>query len=71
MERKERWRLLKALAKASNAFHRSMEESGYRISYGLGEKKGSILDSSKPIHESWPIGSLSIEWQIEKESETG
>lgn len=66
----ERMRLVRALTKASNAFHDSLRESGYNVSYGLNDfHTGSIYDSRKSFPDSWPLGDLTIQWTLKNISD--
>lgn len=68
MDRKEKMRLLRALTKADNAFHASLRESGYEVSYSIYDgRTGSIYDMSKPTWDRWPLGELTIKWSLKKE----
>ena len=64
MEKSERIKLLRALTKASNAFHDSLCESGYDVSYDLGNSVGGVIDLSKKSFERFPLASLEIKWKI-------
>lgn len=68
MDRKEKMRLLRALTKADNAFHKSLRESGYEVSYSIYDgRTGSIYDMSKPTWDRWPLGELTIKWSLRRE----
>ena len=68
MTKQEHIRLLRALAKADNAFHASLRESGYDTSYSIYDgQTGSIYDLSKPAWDRWPLGELTIKWSLRKE----
>lgn len=72
LSKEERLRLLGALIKASNAFHDSLKESGYHVSYSLRDlHTGSIIDDSRPTWDSWPLGELTIKWKLNSEKEEG
>ena len=64
MSSPERLRLLRALVKASNAFHKSLEEDGYRVSYILGGKIGDIYNLNRKEPDRWPLGELEIKWRV-------
>lgn len=66
MDNLERIDILRALVKASNAFHQSMKESGYYISYPIGEKTGEILKTEKAFCNNCPLGTLTLRWELKK-----
>jgi hypothetical protein len=66
MSSPERLRLLRALAKASNAFHESLKQDGYSVSYGLGKSVGSLYDLNQKEHDRWPLGEIEIKWRVKK-----
>lgn len=67
MNGEERIDLIHALMAASNAFHNTLRESGYEVSYGLdGTKIGSIHKRGVPDARNWALGELIIAWQLEE-----
>jgi len=64
MSSPERLRLLRALVKASNAFHKSLREDGYSVSYGLGKSAGSLYDLNREEQDRWPLGEIKIRWRV-------
>ena len=70
MTKEQHKRLRHALIAADNAFHASMRESGFTISYGLNAPHdGSIYDAQDQNIPCWPIGRIKIEWNINKYEE--
>lgn len=68
--KEEHLRLLRALIKANNAFHDSLKESGYHVSYSLLDTlTGSIYDDARPTWDRWPLGELTIKWKLNVEKE--
>lgn len=68
MTKQEHIRLLRALTAADNAFHASLREAGYDVSYSIYDgHTGSIYDLSKPTWDRWPLGELTIKWSLRKE----
>lgn len=64
---KERVDLIHALMAASNAFHDTLKEHGYYVSYGLDNSKtGSIKKLDIPAHRNWSLGDLTIVWKIKE-----
>ena len=70
MKRSERIDLIRALQKASNAFTKSLNESGYHVSSRIGSHTGGIYKSGVPAPENWILGELTIEWKLFTESES-
>lgn len=68
MTHEEKMHLLHALMAASNAFHKSLRESGYHVSYGM-DKTGSIYKDGVPLPHRWPLGELTIKWELKKETD--
>ena len=67
MSTEERLSLIRALIAASNAFHDTLKENGYSVSYGLDNtKRGSIRKIDVPLHESWSLSELTISWELKK-----
>ena len=65
MEKEERIALLHALMKADNAFHASLRESGYTVSYGLDDTRtGSVHKVSRNPTDTWPLADLTIKWKL-------
>lgn len=61
----DRKALLRALMKSENAFWRTMEEYGFPLAADS-TGKVFILDNNKPAHESFPVGSVTIKWKLDK-----
>lgn len=61
---KEKLRLVNALMKAKNAYHRVLQEEGYHIEYGLGKDlkmgRGAIIDERKNPYEHRIVGYVTI-----------
>ena len=66
MSSSERLRLLRALVKASNAFHKSLRQDGYSVSYGLGKSVGSLYDLNQKEPVLWPLGEIEIKWRVKE-----
>lgn len=66
MSSPERLRLLRALVKASNAFHKSLRQDGYSVSYGLGKSVGSLYDLNQKEPVLWPLGEIEIKWRVKE-----
>lgn len=64
MNRTERMNLIKALQKASNAFTKSLNESGYHVSTRISSHTGGIYKNDIPASENWILGELTIEWKL-------
>ena len=69
MNRTERMNLIEALQKASNAFTKSLNESGYHVSSRIGSHTGGIYKNDIPSPENWILGELTIEWKLFTEGE--
>lgn len=67
--------LLHALIKADNAFHASLRESGYEVSYGLNEpRSGRIYPVEQDVGfltspDAFGYGDLTIKWKLKEEDE--
>ena len=62
----ERIGLIHALMAASNAFHKTLKEYGYGVSFGLdGTKIGSLYKTSELQYERSYLGEVTIQWKIE------
>lgn len=61
MNQTERLNLIEALQKASNAFTKSLNESGYHVSPRIGSHTGRIYKNDIPAPENWILGELTIE----------
>lgn len=71
MTKEERIHLLRALAAASNAFHDTLRERGYEVSYGLNDPhSGSIHKLGRHPCDTWPLGDLEIRWKLRKVPKT-
>lgn len=68
MKNEERLRLIRALAAASNAFHDTLRERGYSVSYGASDcfQTGSIRKLDVPPYNSRHLGDLTITWKIKE-----
>lgn len=67
MNTQERIDLIHALMVASNSFHETLKKHGYTVSYGLDNtKNGSILKLGTTAHNNWPLGVLTISWELKK-----
>ena len=68
MESQEKMRLIKAIAKAKNAFHRAMEAEGYHLESGLGDDliKGrfAIVDDRKEPNDLRIVGHITITHEL-------
>lgn len=64
MNRTERMNLIRALQKASNAFTKSLNESGYHVSSRIGSHTGGIYRNDVSAPENWILGELTIEWKL-------
>jgi hypothetical protein len=65
MTKEERIKLLRALAAASNAFHDTLREKGYSVSYGYDNfNTGSIRKNDCKPYENWSLGDLTISWKL-------
>lgn len=67
LSNEERVNLIHALMAASNAFHDTLKEHGYSVSYGLDNTKtGCIKKLDVPPHENWSLGDVTISWNLKK-----
>lgn len=65
MNNNERINLIQALTAASNIFHDTLSQYGYRVCYGLDDSKtGSIRKAGVPAHEAHWLGEVTIFWKI-------
>ena len=68
MNNQEKHNLVRALMAASNAFHASLRESGYHVSYGLNDSRtGFIINDNSDDIVKWPVGQLTIKWELKNE----
>ena len=64
MGQNEKMKIVRALMKAENAFHKALQEEGYHLEYGLGEdlmkNRGAIIDDNKKPLEFGIVGYVTI-----------
>lgn len=58
----DRMELIHALTRAANAFYRSLEESGYRVTQGA-------IYRNDDTFPAWHIGMVNISWTFPKRAE--
>lgn len=68
MDKAEWLKLTRAIYAASNAFHETLRDRGYSVSYGGADNytTGTIFraDDSPAVFN--PMGTLSIQWKLKK-----
>lgn len=66
-ERASKMRLIRAFAKADSAFHASLKEDGYNVSYGLGNPVGGVYDAADPPYNKPQLAEVDqIWWRLQK-----
>lgn len=68
MEPQEKMRLIKAIAKAKNAFYKAMEAEGYHMESGLGDDlmrgRFAIVDNRKEPNDLRIVGHITIAHEL-------
>lgn len=66
MEQSERMRLIHALAKAKNAFHKAMKEEGYHLELCSDMTTRAIVDDHKKPNDFRIVGHITITQRIDE-----